>query len=114
VSRGVLVLVVLASCASDRVDDAARERARAIWEERCVQCHGERGEGDGPGARTAGLSPRNLRDPSWQSQTSDDRIAAAIVDGGQPLGLSPLMPGNPDLQRDPAVVAALVELVRGL
>ena len=113
-SRAALLVVVLAGCTSDRVDDAARGRARTIWQERCVQCNGERGEGDGPGARTAGLSPRNLRDSSWQSQTSDDRIAAAIVDGGQPLGLSPLMPGNPDLQRDPAVVAALVELVRGL
>jgi mono/diheme cytochrome c family protein len=106
-------MLVLGAC-SARVDDAARARARAIWRERCVQCHGERGEGDGPGARTAGLEPRNLRDATWQSQATDEGIAAVIVDGGQPAGLSPLMPANPDLQRDPAVVAALVELVRGL
>jgi mono/diheme cytochrome c family protein len=111
--RAAITAVMLCGC-SARVDDEARARARAVWEERCVQCHGARGEGDGPGARTAGLEPRNLRDVSWQSQTTDERIARVIVDGGQPEGLSPLMPANPDLQRDPAVVAALVELVRGL
>jgi hypothetical protein len=94
--------------------EAARARASTIWAERCVPCHGANGRGDGPGAKLLPVKPRNFGDGAWQRSTDDARIAQVIVDGGMSVGLDRNMAANPDLRTKPEVVAALVELIRGL
>ena len=88
-------------------------RAKAIYAERCVVCHGAAGGGDGPAAHGLTPRPRNFSDAAWQGGKADDALAKVIVGGGTGAGLSPLMPPNPDLARSPEVLAAQVKVVRG-
>jgi mono/diheme cytochrome c family protein len=92
----------------------ARAQAADIFESRCVACHGLDGHGDGPAAANLNPRPRDFHDPKWQKSIDDTTIARAIVSGGQAVGVSVEMAANPDLEDEPAVVAALVEHVRGL
>ena len=108
-SRALAVTLVVASCGGSPAIDPVTE-ARSVWETRCVNCHGLRGRGDGPAGRATFPPPRDFSDPRWQS--SDDRIRLAILDGGGAAGLSPVMAPNPDLSDKPAVVEALVAIVR--
>jgi mono/diheme cytochrome c family protein len=115
VRRGLLVVVLALGCGRKALaPEAARAEAKKIWTERCVTCHGPAGRGDGPGAKILPVKPRNFGDVDWQDETSDERIAQVIVDGGRAVGLDSNMAANPDLQNKPEVVLALVELVRGL
>ena len=41
--------------------------------------------------------PRSYSDKDWQAKTTDASISKAILGGGMAVGLSPLMPPNPDL-----------------
>lgn len=92
----------------------AREAASQIFEERCSSCHGPKGRGDGPAAENLKPRPRDFRNRRWQKSVSDAEIAKAIVYGGSSVGLSGEMAPNPDLETEPAIVAALVERVRKL
>ncbi|HET6584395.1 MAG TPA: c-type cytochrome [Nannocystaceae bacterium] len=112
--RGLVALVLVCGCRTPLAPEAARAEAKKIWDERCSNCHGARGHGDGPGAKLLPVRPRNLADQNWQSDADDERIAQVIVEGGQVLGLDSNMAANPDLRTKPEVVTALVELVRGL
>ncbi|MFT3773273.1 MAG: urate hydroxylase PuuD [Minicystis sp.] len=94
-------------------DPEAAKRAKNIYNDRCVICHGAAGGGDGPTAAGLTPKPRNFSDAAWQSAKTDDAIGKAIVGGGQAVGLSPLMPPNPDLEKKPEVLAELVKVVRG-
>ena len=69
------------------VSQQARERGRRLFQEHCVLCHGERG--DGRGIRREGLSrpPRDFTDPGWRSRTSPRHVYFAIREGvrGTPM-----------------------------
>jgi mono/diheme cytochrome c family protein len=95
-------------------DPAARAEAEQIFATRCFTCHGPEGAGDGPGSAGLTPPPRNFQDPAWQASVSDEHLEKIVLYGGAAVGRSPMMPGNPDLTGKPAVVAALVEHVRGL
>lgn len=118
--RWGLALLVASSMASGCKDDGAtipaeaRAEAREIWDKRCTNCHGERGVGDGPGSKIIAVDPRDLTSPVWQRSVTDEHIRGVIVDGGQSVGLSPLMAANPDLRTKPEVARALVDIVRRL
>jgi hypothetical protein len=88
------------------------EAAKAIARSRCAMCHGHAGTGDGPTAATMSPKPRDLTDPVWQKTVTDAEIRNAILGGGPAVGKSSLMPPNPDLKDQPAVVDALVQIVR--
>ncbi len=92
----------------------ARSDAADIFESRCVACHGAECHGDGPAAANLNPRPRDFHNAKWQKSINDASIARAIVFGGQAVGVSSEMAANPDLESEPAVVAALVERVRGL
>jgi mono/diheme cytochrome c family protein len=96
------------------ISPEARAQATDIFESRCVACHGSEGHGDGPAAANLKPRPRDFHNPKWQKSISDATIARAIVSGGQAVGVSSEMAANPDLEDEPAVVAALVEHVRAL
>jgi mono/diheme cytochrome c family protein len=92
----------------------ARAQAADIFESRCVACHGADGRGDGPAAENLKPKPMNFHNSRWQKSINDATIARAIVSGGAAVGVSAEMAPNPDLEDEPAVVAALVEHVRQL
>lgn len=96
------------------ITNEARMQAKDMFSSRCAACHGPDGRGDGPGAANLDPKPRNLHDEVWQKAVTDEDIEKAILYGGSAVGKSPLMVPNPDLQSQPAVVAALREHVRQL
>lgn len=87
-------------------------RAKEIFAQRCVPCHGSTGQGDGPASASLNPKPRKYADKAWQASVTDEYIEKIIKLGGAAVGKSPAMPNNPDLN-DPAVVSALKDIVRG-
>lgn len=90
----------------------ATAKAKEIFAQRCTPCHGATGEGDGPASAALDPKPRRFSDGEWQKSVNDDHLMKVIKFGGAAVGKSAAMPGNPDLS-DPAVVAALKDVVRG-
>jgi cytochrome c oxidase cbb3-type subunit 3 len=60
----------------------------------CVQCHGTLGNGEGINQTSGGLavSPRNHAYAKQMSELTDDHLRRAIVDGGDAVESSELMP----------------------
>lgn len=75
----------------------------ATWSNNCTMCHGQIGRGDGPQAPLT--KPRDLTDPKWQAQVTDEQIANTILQG---KGLMP------KFALPPATIQSLVQLVRRL
>ena len=96
-----------------KVPAAAKGAARAIFAERCVSCHGSEGKGDGAAAAALKPKPRSFADAEWQKQTTDAHLRKVLVGGGASVGLSALMPANPDLNTKPDVVNGLIQIIRG-
>ena len=87
--------------------------AKVLFANVCSQCHGLEGKGDGPAAETLNPKPRNYTDPQWQASVTDDQIKEIILKGGQGVGKSPMMPGQPQLADQPEVLDGLVKIIRG-
>ncbi|MCA9547013.1 MAG: c-type cytochrome, partial [Myxococcales bacterium] len=92
---------------------ADMEAAKTLFTQRCVTCHGAEGKGDGPAGAALNPKPRTFSDAEWQGKVTDEHLSKVIIGGGPSVGLSPLMPPNPDLQAKPEVVAGLVKMIRG-
>ncbi|HET9990172.1 MAG TPA: c-type cytochrome [Kofleriaceae bacterium] len=88
------------------------ERAHAMFETICATCHGPAGQGNGPAAESLPTKPRNYTDAAWQASVTDEQIKNIIVHGGQAVGKSPLMPANPELERDTEKLDGLVKIIR--
>ncbi|MEZ4294373.1 MAG: urate hydroxylase PuuD [Polyangiaceae bacterium] len=101
------------STAAAKTYASPAEEAQAIFAERCTPCHGKEGRGDGPSSSSLNPKPRNYHDQEWQGKATDEGISKAILEGGQAVGKSSVMPGNPDLVKKPEVVAELVKIIRG-
>jgi cytochrome c553 len=87
--------------------------ARQLFATVCATCHGADGSGNGPAAASIQPKPRNYTDPAWQASVTDDDIKKIILEGGQALGKSPMMPAQIQLRDKPEVLAELVKLIRG-
>lgn len=94
------------------ISAAAIKEAVAVYQTRCLTCHGPNGKGDGAMAKTLQPKPRDLGDPAWQKSVTDGHIEEIILGGGAAVGMSPLMPANADLDRKPDVVMVLRMKVR--
>lgn len=89
------------------------EQAQQMFQTVCATCHGADGSGNGPAAETLTPKPRNYTDPAWQASVTDEEIRKIILLGGQQVGKSPMMPGNPHLESQPEVLDGLVQIIRG-
>ncbi|MFO0762218.1 MAG: hypothetical protein U0359_37610, partial [Byssovorax sp.] len=96
-----------------KVYESPAAEAKAIFEERCVPCHGPDGRGNGPSSSALNPKPRNYHDPEFQARVTDEGIAKTFLEGGGAVGKSPVMPSNPDLVKKPEVVKELVKIIRG-
>lgn len=86
------------------------EKARTVFSQRCVPCHGATGTGDGPASAQLTPKPRNYTDKAWQASVNDEYLEKIIKLGGAAVGKSPAMPNNPDLP--PEVITGLRDVVR--
>jgi len=77
----------------------------AIYGRRCASCHGKDGKSDTVIGKLR--SARNLTDPRWQAEVSDERIFNSITNGkGKMPGFGKKLPE--------AEINSLVSYVRGL
>ena len=79
----------------------------------CASCHGADGKGNGPVAVTLNPKPRDYTNAEWQKSVKDDDIKKIILLGGKAVGKSDMMPGQPQLEKEPAVLDELVKIIRG-
>ena len=89
------------------------EQAQQMFATVCATCHGADGTGNGPASQSLDPKPRNYTDAEWQATVTDDELRAIIIKGGQGVGKSAMMPGNPHLETQPEVVDGLVQIIRG-
>jgi cytochrome c len=94
------------------ITDDARAKAGNIFSERCATCHGADGHGNGPASANLKPRPIDFHNRSWQKSVTDETMTKAIIFGGHAVGVSGQMAANPDLENEPAIVAALVEKIR--
>lgn len=94
----LLLSSIVALTASAAYADAAA--GKALYDGRCVTCHGPTGAGDGPIA--AGLppemKPRNLQEGKFKFAVDEAKFSELLTKGGSAVGLNPLMPPQPDLK----------------
>lgn len=109
---GLAVMGLAASAAGQAKSPA--DEAKELFTTRCDVCHGEKGDGNGPGAAALNPKPRNWTDAKWQKETPDDKIIKVIVEGGPSVGLNALMGPNPDLKGKDAVLKEMVKRIRSL
>jgi mono/diheme cytochrome c family protein len=67
-------------------------QGRVLFQHYCATCHGPEGRGDGFNSYNLDPGPRDLSDPAFQAQRSDDDLASIIRIGGGAAGLSTGMP----------------------
>jgi cytochrome c oxidase cbb3-type subunit 3 len=90
VNRLILVLGAFAIVVSAYIPARAADMAAAKqnYDTFCVKCHGPGGKGDGPGAATLSIKPRNFADCATMGKISDDTMFNVIKNGGAAAGLS--------------------------
>lgn len=59
--------------------------ARAMWADKCANCHGEKGAGDGPEAGMYDPPPAALNDAHMMSEMTDGEIFYKITEGRKPM-----------------------------
>jgi mono/diheme cytochrome c family protein len=60
---------------------AARRRGAALYQQDCVLCHGDRGDGRGARVSSFARAPRDFTNVAWKRSTSPARVFRAIRDG---------------------------------
>jgi mono/diheme cytochrome c family protein len=56
-----------------------------LFTDNCVLCHGEKGMGDGPGAKTIKVKPANFTDPKLQASETDGALFWKMTNGRGPM-----------------------------
>lgn len=64
---------------------AALASGRAVYLDKCAECHGEQGRGDGPQARMYDPGPGNLTDTKHMSTRTDGELFYQISEGHRPM-----------------------------
>ena len=59
--------------------------AQQLFSDNCVLCHGEKGAGDGPGAKTIKVKPANFTDPKLQASETDGALFWKMSNGRGPM-----------------------------
>lgn len=59
--------------------------ARTIYRDKCMNCHGQSGKGDGPDAASYYPSPTNFTDQRQMALLSDGEIFYRITNGRRPM-----------------------------
>ncbi len=95
---------------TDHFKNADASRGTPIYKEYCVQCHGAKGEGDGPGA--SGLQPKPAAHAKMAlNEFPEDYLYNVIYYGGKSVGKSPSMP-DWGLTIPPQGIADLIAYLR--
>src|SRR5260370_9120683 len=59
--------------------------ARKLYFDKCAECHGDTGKGDGPQGRTYDPPPKDLTDAAHMNSVSDGELFSKISQGHRPM-----------------------------
>jgi mono/diheme cytochrome c family protein len=59
--------------------------ARKLYLDKCAECHGDTGQGDGPQGRTYDPPPKDLTDAARMNSVSDGELFYKISEGHRPM-----------------------------
>ncbi len=96
IAGSALLLLAAASFAEGKKGaptPADIESGRKVYETNCASCHGPGGAGDGVAAAALNPKPRDLTDAAYMKTRSAATLRKVVEEGGQSVGLSPLMIG---------------------
>ena len=110
---GLLVATALALAQATGHTHEGLEKGQELYHSNCSPCHGENGDGKGPGARMLPVKPANHRDGKVMNQRSDQELSDIIVKGGAGVGRSPFMPAW-EGQLSEEQIRSLVSYIRSL
>ena len=89
---------------------ATLEQGRAIYKQRCLDCHGPEGRGDG--TRAISLSPRPGSLVSAHTSAKSDQELLKIIANGLPRTAMPAWKGHLSEDEQQAVLAYIRSLVK--
>ena len=78
---------VVAYAMSLSAPDSLVSQGKALYEQKCVTCHGQSGNGDGPDTSNLSTHPKNFTDQAFMAQSSSASLYQAIS-----AGITPDMP----------------------
>jgi len=110
---GVVLVAALALRPGRGVESPAAPAASApsLYRRDCAVCHGQTGQGDGPGARAVGLRMPDFTDGHAMAAFNDRFLADIIKKGGSPFGRSGAMPAW-SMKLSDEEIQALVVFIR--
>ena len=65
-------------------DDTSITSGKAVYVKECLQCHGEKGKGDGPAAKDLKVKPKDLGEEAVTKQ-SDGALFWKLTEGRAPM-----------------------------
>jgi mono/diheme cytochrome c family protein len=68
-----------------RTSDAALQSAKTVYKNKCAQCHGDAGAGNGPDARRYDPPPSDFSDPKLMHGVTDGELFYKISEGKKPM-----------------------------
>lgn len=60
-----------------------KDTGRALYEEKCMICHGQNGKGDGPAAAALSPQPKDFNRPEFWKQKDVDQLIRSQVKNGK-------------------------------
>lgn len=90
----LFIFGVVASAQETVIPDG--EIGLALFGERCVNCHGPSGMGDGPMATQLAVPPVAFADPAYLRQAIPNQMLTMITNGDLARGMPPFGPENSD------------------
>ncbi len=66
-------------------DEASLKEGKALFETNCAMCHGERGDGNGPGAQVLKEKPADFTDAHMMGEMTDGEIFYKLSEGRMPM-----------------------------
>ncbi len=77
---------------TEGIDPRILDRGKQTFGVYCANCHGAEGKGDGIAGQNLPIKPQNLTEGRILNALPDHFLHNVIANGGQAVGLSPLMP----------------------
>jgi mono/diheme cytochrome c family protein len=105
-----LLFLAVAAVIATAPETANAQSATSVYAQKCAECHGANGQGDGPAGRV--MVPPPAPFATTLKGKRDRWIDSVITQGGPAVGLSPGMPSHPNLSA--SQVNALTQYIKGL
>jgi mono/diheme cytochrome c family protein len=103
----IIMLFLIASFSSQGIafsaetsGNAALAQGKTLYENKCADCHGTTGKGNGPSSKKLGVTPGDLTSPETWKGNAPERIRGIIEDGSGAM---------PPVEVSPGEASAIVE-----